>query len=121
MILGPHFRVRVGPKAISENKIIKKLPFSGIYVRFTNLKVSPITPFLDPKMNVFGSQNRSVHLIDRALIDFQASIFGCRFRVGLQQKKGVHFRMKSLPENGFRIWFYTSVMAGNKHGYKSKQ
>ena len=30
---------------------------------------------------------------------FQASIFGHRFRVGLQQKNGVHFRMKAIYED----------------------
>ena len=38
---------------------------------------------------------------------FQASNIRYRFRIGLQQKKGVHFLMKCPSENGIRIWFYT--------------
>ena len=51
---------------------------------------------------------------------FQACIFGCRFRVGLQQKKGVRFRMKSLPEQKQSEFGFTHVLGGNKLGKKSK-
>ena len=52
---------------------------------------SLVTPFLDPKMNVFGSQNRFANLVDPKLVIFQVSIFGYFFRVRLHPKKGTVF------------------------------
>ena len=39
------------------------------------------TPFLDPNMNVFGSQNRYTNLTDPNLVISQDSILGYRVRV----------------------------------------
>ena len=59
------------------------------------------------KMNFFGYRILIGYLIDPKIAINQASVFGYRFRIGLQQKKGVHFLMKSPSENGSRICFYT--------------
>ena len=70
-------------------------------------------------MNIFGSQIL-FGLKDPKMVIFQASIFGYRFRVGLQQQKGVHFRMKSPSENDISGLGFTYVIRGNKLGNKSK-
>ena len=66
---------------------------------------SLITPFLDPKMNVFGSRNRFAHRINLKRVDFQDSVFGHSFRVGARPEMGVQFRIKSYPKmtSGFEF------------------
>ena len=53
------------------------------------------------------------------MVTFQPSIFGYRFRVGLQKKKGVQFVSNTAPKTASGLGF-TFVIGGNKLGNKSK-
>ena len=68
---------------------------------------SDVSAFLHPKMDVFGSQDRFVHLVDTKPEYFQASTFRNCFGVGLKPEKGVQFGVDFLPENGIHIRFST--------------
>ena len=61
-----------------------------------DVRPSLITPFLGPKMIVFGSQNRFANRIDPKLINFQAFIFGDHFRVGPYPKMEAQFQIGQL-------------------------
>ena len=72
---------------------------------------------------VSGTENERFRVgLHPKLIMVQASTFGHKyhFSVGLHPKNRVYFRMKSLPEKGIWIWFYTCHTGGNKLGNKSK-
>ena len=64
---------------------------------------------------VLGSQNLFVYLIDPKMVIIQASIFGYRFPVGLQQEQRAHFRMKPHPKTASGFGF-AHVMGGIKIG-----
>ena len=82
--------------------------FGFVFSSPIRISMRPYLVIVYPKQkhNVFGSQTLSGYLVNPKMAIFQASIFGYSVRIGLQQMKAVHFRMRSPSENSVRIWVY---------------
>ena len=72
------------------SKKIKALDFASSSLIWA-LRLSLIIAYPKQKLNVSGSQILLGYLIGPKMATFQASIFGYRFRMGLQQKGGSIF------------------------------
>ena len=78
-----------------------------VFPPFSGSRPSPITPLLDPKTNLFRVA-KPICLYCRPETDYFSGFhLRLSFSGRLHQKKGVRFRMKSLPDNAVRVWFET--------------
>ena len=70
---------------------------------------------------MFSDRNSCLAILQTRtdMVTFQPSIFGYRFRVDLQKKKGVQFVSNTPPKTASGLGL-TFVIGGNKLGNKSK-